>query len=325
MKLPISEITIGTRRREDYGDLQTLADSIAKYGLLHPIVVNDSNNLVAGGRRLEAAKLLGWNEIEVTRLGELLEAQLREIELEENLRRKDLTEIEKSRNMVALAEIKAEVLRRDFSQPSSEKSGDQSNCAPGAQKVGHRLKQADSIRTIANEIGVPESTLRLAQQHVQSVNSYPILETLQKKEAIQTAKKLDSLPPEVRPAVIETIKQETEPEPDLTEKHELPTGEPPEETEEERRRREVFAKAERFKVGVDRLVDRLHILSGKDPEFYFGGLDKIDWAFSKISVFAEAHLAVMDDAIRFLVGLRRLYAERVANIKENPQGIKVVK
>jgi ParB-like chromosome segregation protein Spo0J len=47
----ISDIKVGQRRREDFGDLQGLADSIAKYGLFHPVIVDGDDNLVAGERR----------------------------------------------------------------------------------------------------------------------------------------------------------------------------------------------------------------------------------------------------------------------------------
>lgn len=71
MKIPISDIVVGTRRREDLGDISGLADSISSWGLLHPVVVDDKNRLVAGERRLRACQQLGWSEIPVTRLSEL--------------------------------------------------------------------------------------------------------------------------------------------------------------------------------------------------------------------------------------------------------------
>ena len=49
--MDISSIQIGNRVRKDMGDLQALADSIAEVGLLHPVVVNTRNELVAGERR----------------------------------------------------------------------------------------------------------------------------------------------------------------------------------------------------------------------------------------------------------------------------------
>jgi ParB family chromosome partitioning protein len=47
------------------GDIDALAASMKELGLLHPIVVRPDGVLVAGERRLRAAKLLGWETIPV--------------------------------------------------------------------------------------------------------------------------------------------------------------------------------------------------------------------------------------------------------------------
>jgi len=64
--LPLQAIQIGERRRKDMGDIESLARSISDVGLLHPIVVTSKGHLVAGARRLEACRLLGWKKIPVT-------------------------------------------------------------------------------------------------------------------------------------------------------------------------------------------------------------------------------------------------------------------
>ena len=61
--LPISEIVIGERIRKNPTNMLGLATSISRVGLLHPIVVNSRRELIAGFRRLEAVKKLGWTEI----------------------------------------------------------------------------------------------------------------------------------------------------------------------------------------------------------------------------------------------------------------------
>ena len=150
-RLPLDAITIGTRRRDDYGDIDGLAASIQKYGLLHPIVIDDEATLIAGGRRLEAVRSLGWESVPVRALGELTDAERDEIELEENLQRKDLTPGERSKTVVRLAETAAAVLREqaEFRADSTQNS------------VG-RPKEAGSLRDVAERIGVPEATIRLA-------------------------------------------------------------------------------------------------------------------------------------------------------------------
>ncbi|SEB85835.1 chromosome partitioning protein, ParB family [Rhizobiales bacterium GAS191] len=62
----ISEIVVGVRLRRDLGDIASLAASIADIGLLHPIVVSQDGLLLAGERRLEACRLLGWETVPVT-------------------------------------------------------------------------------------------------------------------------------------------------------------------------------------------------------------------------------------------------------------------
>ena len=55
----IDDIVFGDRHREEMGDIKTLAAAIEMIGLLHPIVISPDHRLIAGGRRLEACKLLG--------------------------------------------------------------------------------------------------------------------------------------------------------------------------------------------------------------------------------------------------------------------------
>ena len=63
-KRPIAEIRIGKRHRRDLGDVDALATSIAELGLLQPVVITPDGALVAGERRLEACKALGWRDVE---------------------------------------------------------------------------------------------------------------------------------------------------------------------------------------------------------------------------------------------------------------------
>jgi ParB family chromosome partitioning protein len=52
----ISEIKIGTRHRKDMGDLDGLAESMRLCGLIQPVAIRPDNVLVAGERRIRAAK-----------------------------------------------------------------------------------------------------------------------------------------------------------------------------------------------------------------------------------------------------------------------------
>ena len=100
--IPIDKITIPPRVRKDLGNadkaadsLRSLADSIRRLGLIHPIVVTrDTLEVVAGERRLRACISLGHDRISVQYLDEVDDATRREIEAEENLKRKGLNDWE---------------------------------------------------------------------------------------------------------------------------------------------------------------------------------------------------------------------------------------
>jgi len=78
------------RQRADLADIETLADSIQRLGLIHPIVITRDLVLVAGERRLVACASLGHTHIACQYTDELEEPILRCIELEENIKRSQL-------------------------------------------------------------------------------------------------------------------------------------------------------------------------------------------------------------------------------------------
>ena len=90
--VPLEVIWVDEKRqRKEFGDIEELAESISRVGLLqHPIVTRD-HELKAGQRRMKAVELLGWETIPVHFTDEVDPLILYEIELEENLRRKNLT------------------------------------------------------------------------------------------------------------------------------------------------------------------------------------------------------------------------------------------
>jgi hypothetical protein len=89
----ISSIIIDrpNRQRKELTGVDVLAKSLASIGLIHPIVITREGVLVVGERRITAAKSLGWTHINVNYTDELDPVQLHLIELEENVKRVDLT------------------------------------------------------------------------------------------------------------------------------------------------------------------------------------------------------------------------------------------
>jgi ParB family chromosome partitioning protein len=91
MQVPIDDIVVKKRIRKDLGDIKALAESLKKFGQINPIMLTDKNVLIAGGRRLEAAKSLGWHTINALIVDMPGELSRLEYEVEENLRRQDLS------------------------------------------------------------------------------------------------------------------------------------------------------------------------------------------------------------------------------------------
>jgi ParB family chromosome partitioning protein len=92
--LDLDAIRVGPRMRRSNDAIGELAESMQQHGLLQPIVVRKLRQggfaLVAGGRRLEAARTLGWTSVRATVLGDDASTG-RILELVENLQRQDLT------------------------------------------------------------------------------------------------------------------------------------------------------------------------------------------------------------------------------------------
>jgi len=99
--IPIAQITrnqFQPRREFNAEDLAELQESVKASGLLQPITVRrrpgrDGFELIAGERRLRAAKNLGWREIPAI-IKEIDDRTLLTLALVENLQRTDLNPIE---------------------------------------------------------------------------------------------------------------------------------------------------------------------------------------------------------------------------------------
>ena len=99
MKIPIDEITVRPGRREAVpGIIMELAESMADVGLLNPITVSADHVLIAGLHRLEAAKSLGWTEIECN-VCDLEDSLMELAEIDENCVRTNMTTLERAEVM----------------------------------------------------------------------------------------------------------------------------------------------------------------------------------------------------------------------------------
>jgi ParB family chromosome partitioning protein len=107
MLISPDSIIVKKRIRRDPGDIASLMESLKDYGQLTPIIINQNYELIAGFRRLQAAKRLGWKSIEAVILDKPSEQQKLEIEIEENIQREDLSSEEIADGLARLQKLKA--------------------------------------------------------------------------------------------------------------------------------------------------------------------------------------------------------------------------
>ena len=196
MLVPISEIKINAGRREaDPEGVQELVDSISKVGLLNPITIDREHTLIAGLHRLEAAKLLGWTEIEcnVSSLEGLL-AELAEVD--ENVVRKGLSAVEYSDLLLRRKEI-YEALHPETKAGTSQAAG--MNRAKG-NNVGCKMHPTSKsfVQDTAEKLGVNPSTIKRQIQTAKNLTNEAkdIIRDTGTKITKKDALKLSRLEPE---------------------------------------------------------------------------------------------------------------------------------
>ena len=188
MRVSIRDIQIEDRQRKNYGDLYVLADSLNRLGMLNPILVEETPNadkpykLVAGERRLKAAILAGWLKVPITTVKDCSDVTRKEMELEENIRRKDFLWSEE----VAL-KLEIDELKR--AQHGSGVSGRYSD--------GEGWKNKDTAMLLNESVGTISQDLNLARAIRNDPTLLKDLQKLPKKVAykklkhIQEARRLE--------------------------------------------------------------------------------------------------------------------------------------
>lgn len=150
-KVLIDDIFVPDGRRPvDAKKVAQLAESMRALGQLHPLLVRKYEcghvKLVAGAHRIAAAKLLAWSEIEAVFL-DVDDAQMRRVEIAENLHRNELTALEQS-------ELTAEWIR--LAEADLQSSGLRTIESRRGDGRGHRPKSG--VNAASRELGIPKST-----------------------------------------------------------------------------------------------------------------------------------------------------------------------
>lgn len=164
-KLKFDDIIYGNRLRQDYPEVEALAQSIHENGIIHPITIADADSpdgkvrryeLIAGGRRYHAYVALRnahpgeYDEIPVTLKTIKSEMDLRLCELEENFRREDMTWQESTQGIAEfhrLSTIKANAAGERWTQQATGRLTGMSQT-----NVSFLLKVADALKKNDKEI-----------------------------------------------------------------------------------------------------------------------------------------------------------------------------
>lgn len=158
MQVKLADIRIGDRYRKDMGDIEGLARSMNEIGLLHPVAIDADYRLIAGERRILAARMLGWERIEAhfVDLDDLLRG-----EQHENTMRKDFTITE----AVAIGEA-LEPLERAAAKERQRQAG-------GANPGSVKFTEAPAMDKVAGAVGMSRPTYAKAQEIIQAAEQEP--------------------------------------------------------------------------------------------------------------------------------------------------------
>jgi len=217
--ISVERIKVGERYRKDLGDIGSLVASIDKLGLLHPIVVNLGVEepgkrsgsptcywVIAGFRRLEAVRKLGWKSIPVTIANNLSDAveQLR-AERDENICRQDLTPSE----AVALGK-RLEELERPKAQERKAEGQDRGRAKQHGKPVEEKFSptKTDKGKTadkVAKAVGMSAPTYRKAKAVVEAAEKPDASDEI--KEAKEEMDRTGKVDPAYRTVKVKIYKE----------------------------------------------------------------------------------------------------------------------
>lgn len=142
MEIKISDIKIGTRFRNDFGNIATLAQSISETGLLQRPVLNENYELIAGHRRILAFKYLGLTHIPVNiiNLNDIVMGEFHENALRKGFTTREKIAIKKAIEPIIKAQVKEKENKRkrgDDSADSADSKGKETR-----QKIAEYLQES---------------------------------------------------------------------------------------------------------------------------------------------------------------------------------------
>ena len=275
MRIKISNIKINPGRREaEPKAVEELARSITAVGLMNPVTLDQNNTLVAGLHRLEAAKLLGWTEIECTTIGmDSVQAKLAEID--ENIVRTKLNRQELCEQLLRRKEIYETLhpeTRHGMRNGQTAKNANlatletKSFAEDTAEKTGMSKRAVSRLLQIANNL--TGDARRIVEAHNMTQDTALKLSRLQHDEQVEAASMLAA-------GTMESVEQYQEYQRERRKTIALSrplSDEPPVDTrteeEKERQKKESLDGLVReFSRFIEQFLDRMKMYQGYADDF----------------------------------------------------------
>ena len=275
MRINISNIKINPGRREaEPKAVEELARSITAVGLMNPVTLDQNNTLVAGLHRLEAAKLLGWTEIECTTIGmDSVQAELAEID--ENIVRTKLNRQELCEQLLRRKEIYETLhpeTRHGMRNGQTAKNANlatletKSFAEDTAEKTGMSKRAVSRLLQIANNL--TGDARRIVEAHNMTQDTALKLSRLQHDEQVEAASMLAA-------GTMESVEQYQEYQRERRKAIALSrplSDEPPVDTrteeEKERQKKESLDGLVReFSRFIEQFLDRMKMYQGYADDF----------------------------------------------------------
>ena len=275
MRIKISSIKINPGRREaEPKAVEELARSITAVGLMNPVTLDQNNTLVAGLHRLEAAKLLGWTEIECTTIGmDSVQAKLAEID--ENIVRTKLNRQELCEQLLRRKEIYETLhpeTRHGMRNGQTAKNANlatletKSFAEDTAEKTGMSKRAVSRLLQIANNL--TGDARRIVEAHNMTQDTALKLSRLQHDEQVEAASMLAA-------GTMESVEQYQEYQRERRKAIALSrplSDEPPVDTrteeEKERQKKESLDGLVReFSRFIEQFLDRMKMYQGYADDF----------------------------------------------------------
>ena len=214
----IDRIIVSDRVRKSFGDLQNLADDIQARGLINPVTVTPDLKLLAGERRLRAMKSLEFKQVEVRVINVVDEQHALEIEISENIFRKEFSKIERvdcARRLERIESVKAEgrkksTLKQNTTDVENFPQGEQGTTRDlVAKKIGIGSgKQYEKEKFIADNAD-PELLAKWDIGEISTNKAYlELTKKVDEKIQIDVESKVNDEVENIRVEIAEKIKEE---------------------------------------------------------------------------------------------------------------------